>query len=322
MNATLLDDTPHDARGVTRTTDNDLFILIIIIGGLATAKLAGAAGTGGLGGLGACGSGGGGFAGGDWGGSAADELGNRRAQALAVSTEDVLAETLHVAVVATREIDQVACGATSSTTGDDKVDARWVELGLLWIARGDVEGDDLVAQQILSRCKVVWNANRGTFTIHDALLQVLTVALPALLLNLEKLELGWVLAEAFAIAAGKVVLEFTSVMRPALPANLDLITCSDSNVPFARCGVRTAGQSGIVEAVVGVDVGHGPDCRVFGTAAGSACRESLAFVHHVGDGAMGRDVDGCEEREEESNSLHSDGMGKRKWVFKCRTAKS
>jgi len=46
------------------------------------------------------------------------------------------------------------------------------------------------------------------------LLQVLTVALPALLFNLEKLELGWILTEAFASTAGKVVLEFTSVMRP------------------------------------------------------------------------------------------------------------
>ena len=106
VNATLLDDTSHDARGMTRTADDDLFILIIIVGSLATAKLAGATGASGLGGLATSASRGGSLAGGDWGGSrTADEPGNRRTQALARSTEDVLAETVHVAVVATGEID-------------------------------------------------------------------------------------------------------------------------------------------------------------------------------------------------------------------------
>jgi hypothetical protein len=215
------------------------------------------------------------------------------------TVEEVADNTAVVVGVCTREGDELRrVGPAVSVTGDFDLGAGRVEFGTLE-GRGDVEGDDLMADEVVSGSEVGGDLSAGRGTPHDIGLSPFAVALATFLANLEPSGLVRVELVAGNGTTGSHVGETrTSVMRPLAPVESQGRTRCSIGDESSRPSVSAAVDSWIVGALDGGPIADLADDALAVGAVG------FTVDRHARDSAVCSGISGGEEGDEESEGLH------------------
>ena len=201
-------------------------------------------------------------------------------------------------------------GPAGAGARDLEVEALGVVLRAVGLL-GGVQGDDLVAQDVVARRDVGGDLDHPAEAVVDELVGGVVARAggrvdQALLADLEELERRLLDGLAVGVAARREVVEHGALvaLRPAVPLEVDAVTGRDRSVPPGILGapvadnVRAAVGLGTDEAQVGGVVGPADDGGRVGLVG--ELGDVVALVGHavddnVGDLAVGGDDGGAEE---------------------------
>jgi len=179
------------------------------------------------------------------GASASSQLNNSGAgeRVFRLGVEDVLVEDTGIGIrISTREADQrVAAWGAGSRALDVNLNARGVELGAALVV-GKVQSNNLVTDEVTAGFEILGNAGRVFLSIHNILLEPVSVGLASSLIDLKPFGLRSIeFIAGGRTARGHVGHEGASVMWPLSggggPGEGDLAARVD--IRNERCGLCT-----------------------------------------------------------------------------------
>jgi len=249
-----------------------------------------------------------GHKGGDWGSR----------EGVVAGTEEVAGDAWVAGTVGSGMRDELALGGpTSAAAANAQLCTAWVEFsaGVVgsWL-RGNMEGDDLVADEVVAWSDVAGKLDPMKSTVHEVLLEPFAaVGLAADLIDLEPSSSSRVkLIAGLVSAISKIGDHGASVVRPVaetittLPVEAKGVAWVDIHNAGGVLGTNTTVVRWVVDAVDGLEVEHLADGTGIAVAVTSTIRgrcpvEGLIAVLDRSKIAMRRNV-GREEDREKSKS--------------------
>lgn len=249
-----------------------------------------------------------GHKGGDWG----------TREGVVAGTEEVAGDAWVAGAVGSGMRDELALGGpASAAAANAQLRTAWVEFsaGIVggWL-RSDMEGDDLVADEVVAGGDVAGKLDPVKSTVHKVLLEPFaTVGLAADLIDLEPSSSSGVELTAGLIStASKISDHGTGVVRPVaetittLPVEAKGVAWVDIHNAGSVLGTNTTVVRWVVDAVDGLKVEHLADgarvaVAVTGTIRGRCLVEGLIAILDRSEITMRRNV-GREEDGEKCKS--------------------